>query len=86
MGWSLSRFQGQAISVQSGGNAVTGNFIGTNASGNSALANAEGVIVQGTSNNTVGGATPGDRNLLSETPATRSGYGVPRTTWWKATI
>ncbi len=47
-------------------NTIAGNEIGTAATGNTALANGTGVeISQGATNNTIGGATPGDRNLIS---------------------
>jgi titin len=51
------------------GNLVQGNFVGTNASGSQALANAEqqdntGVVV-GAASTTIGGTTAGARNLIS---------------------
>ena len=49
------------------GNAVTGNFIGTDASGAIALGNAEaGVLIAfGAQDNTIGGSTAGAGNLIS---------------------
>ena len=49
------------------GNVVEGNFIGTNASGTAAVANIGGgvVIVEGASNNTIGGTTDAARNVIS---------------------
>ena len=48
------------------GNKVTGNFIGTNATGTAALGNVlDGVGITGP-NNTVGGTTAGERNLISK--------------------
>ncbi|MFN8000741.1 MAG: CSLREA domain-containing protein [Acidobacteriota bacterium] len=48
------------------GNKVTGNFIGTNATGTAALGNIlDGVGITGP-NNTVGGTTAGERNLISK--------------------
>jgi CSLREA domain-containing protein len=45
--------------------SVQGNLIGTNASGTAALENAaKGILVSG-SNNTIGGATPDKRNVIS---------------------
>ncbi len=47
------------------GNLVQGNYIGTNLDGTAMLANAgTGVYVE-SANNTIGGATPGARNLIS---------------------
>ncbi|HEU0293222.1 MAG TPA: CSLREA domain-containing protein, partial [Anaerolineales bacterium] len=51
------------------GNLVQGNYIGTNAAGTTPLGNTlSGVLVQdvsGAGNNTIGGATPAGRNLIS---------------------
>jgi hypothetical protein len=48
-------------------NTISGNYIGTSASGTIAAGNGwEGVLIaNGTSHNTVGGDTPGERNLIS---------------------
>ena len=49
----------------SDGNSLTGNYIGTNGSGNVAVPNQRyGVLVQG-SNNTIGGAGTGNGNVIS---------------------
>jgi hypothetical protein len=53
------------ISVAGNGNRVEGNFIGTDVTGTHALANFEGVIVAGGSNNQIGGTEPGAGNLIS---------------------
>lgn len=49
------------------GNLVAGNFIGTEATGNSPLANAGGGIamLNGASGNTIGGVSPGMGNVIS---------------------
>src|SRR6185369_14880869 len=47
------------------GNTVQGNYIGTDITGTSALANSWDGIVIGGSNNTVGGTVAGARNLIS---------------------
>lgn len=39
------------------GNTISGNFIGTSAFGNAAVANSDGVLINQSPNNTVGGAT-----------------------------
>ncbi|MCT7977020.1 DUF4347 domain-containing protein [Laspinema olomoucense] len=48
-------------------NRVTGNLIGTDFTGNVALANGEAgvVIAQGATGNLIGGTTEGDRNIIS---------------------
>ncbi|MBA3596534.1 MAG: DUF4347 domain-containing protein [Methylibium sp.] len=55
------------VSAGTTGNIVQGNYIGTNAAGTGALANAaNGVMVEaGASSNTVGGTAAGARNLIS---------------------
>ena len=49
------------------GNVVRGNLIGTDASGTTALSNTkEGILLSaGASNNTIGGTTPAERNIIS---------------------
>jgi hypothetical protein len=58
-------------------NLVLGNFIGTDAAGRGPLANQAGVYINGSSSNTVGGATLGSGNLISGNTATGIDiYGV----------
>ena len=71
-GLVINRFPHDAIDIHSNGNLIDGNFIGTNAAGTSALPNGasgNGGIIAGfggsPSNNTIGGTTPGARNLIS---------------------
>jgi hypothetical protein len=53
-------FQSDAI-----GNAVKGNYIGTDVTGTAKLSNSfDGVAIENASNNTVGGATAGERNII----------------------
>jgi titin len=48
------------------GNVVAGNFVGTDITGTVAIGNsAAGVEIETGSNNTIGGAVPGSRNLIS---------------------
>ena len=54
------RSQGSA-----GGNAIEGNFVGTNPDGNEPSANAAGIVLDDSSTDTVGGTTPAARNLIS---------------------
>jgi CSLREA domain-containing protein len=46
-------------------NVVLGNFIGTDASGSAPIGNLNGVNVDSSRNNTIGGTTTGARNLIS---------------------
>ena len=63
--------RGIAILAGSNSNVIEGNFLGTNAAGSSAVANAVGVEILDASDNLIGGTTPAARNLLSG-----NGYGV----------
>jgi uncharacterized repeat protein (TIGR01451 family)/CSLREA domain-containing protein len=49
----------------SAGNVVTGNYIGTDPTGTMAVPNFNGVSFQATSNNSVGGSTAAEANLIS---------------------
>jgi len=51
--------------MSKGGNVISGNFIGTNASGFSAIPNTLGIYMEDSPNNTIGGNTPGSRNVIS---------------------
>ncbi|HEV7903867.1 MAG TPA: carboxypeptidase regulatory-like domain-containing protein [Pyrinomonadaceae bacterium] len=65
-GLVINRFTGSGINISGGSNnRIEGNFIGTNATGASALANNRGVDVANSQGNTIGGTTPAARNLLS---------------------
>lgn len=56
----------QGISIDSNGNLVQGNFIGTNSAGSAALGNsANGVLINSGTNNTIGGTSVGARNIIS---------------------
>ena len=50
--------------VAATGNQMLGNLIGTNAAGTAALGNEGGIFI-GSANNTIGGAMPGARNVIS---------------------
>jgi len=47
------------------GNKVAGNYVGTDVSGTKDLGNTSSGVFLGASNNTVGGATAGERNVIS---------------------
>jgi CSLREA domain-containing protein len=66
--------QGLGVSISdSNNNLVQGNYIGTNADGNAALPNMNGIqVVGGASNNTIGGTVSGAGNVISS----NSGAGI----------
>jgi hypothetical protein len=78
-GLIINRFNFRGIDLDTkGGNVVAGNFIGTNASGTNGFPkpnNGSGVYIT-TPNNTIGGLTPGDRNLLSGNGNASGGTGI----------
>ncbi len=55
----------EGIELDSGGSVVTGDFIGTDPSGEIAEGNSIDGIQISSSNNTVGGTAPADRNIVS---------------------
>jgi CSLREA domain-containing protein len=65
-GLAINRFSLNGIELQSGGNTVAGNFVGTNPSGAADEANQnDGIHVSNANSNTIGGTTPADRNVVS---------------------
>ena len=65
-GLVITRFQGAGIVLQGGGgNVVQGNALGTDRTGRAALPNRDGVLVVGSSANTIGGMLAGEGNLIS---------------------
>ena len=65
-GLVINRFFGTGILVQSDGNTITGNFLGTNATGNVGLSttDASGIGIEGGFRNTIGGTAPAARNVI----------------------
>ena len=62
----ISGNNGGGVEVGDDGNKVSGNYIGTDASGTVALPNqSNGVSFWASSNNIIGGSTPGERNVIS---------------------
>jgi parallel beta-helix repeat protein len=55
-----------------GGSHIEGNYIGTNDTGIIALGNGVGIVIDGSSNNVIGGTTAATRNLISG----NANYGV----------
>ncbi len=57
---------GDGIEVVSASNVIAGNFIGLQTDGTNISANVgNGILVSGVASNTIGGATPGERNVIS---------------------
>ncbi|HEX6182690.1 MAG TPA: FG-GAP-like repeat-containing protein [Pyrinomonadaceae bacterium] len=66
-GLVINNFNGHGIRLgTAGGNAVSGNFIGTNAAGDTAQPNSgHGVFIDNTPNSIIGGLAAGDGNVIS---------------------
>jgi len=65
-GLAINRFSANGIELQSNGNTIGGNFVGTNPAGTAAEANSgDGIRISNASTNTIGGTTPDTRNLVS---------------------
>jgi titin len=65
-GFVINRFGDRGILLQTGGgNVVTGNYVGTDVTGQVALPNGSGINVVTSNNNVIGGTTPAARNLVS---------------------
>ncbi len=64
-GLVINSFPGDGIEITvAGGNTIEGNFIGTNVAGTAKEGNNKGVRIE-TAGNTIGGATPAARNVIS---------------------
>jgi hypothetical protein len=61
----INRFGHGIVLETKGGNTLSGNYIGTDASGTRALGNNGDGVWSGTAANTIGGTTAADRNLIS---------------------
>ena len=65
-GLVINGFSGNGVVLQSNGNKLKGNFIGTDAAGTAGVSNgASGVFVNGASNTLIGGSVTGSGNLIS---------------------
>lgn len=65
-GLVINRFNGDGILIQSSNNRILGNHIGTNVAGTNALGNNDdGVDINNTNGNIIGGTNPEDRNVIS---------------------
>ncbi len=67
-GLVINGFQQRAISLEgpAGGNLIAGNYLGTDSFGGAPVPDGgDGVAIVGSNNNTIGGLTPSDRNVIS---------------------
>lgn len=66
-GLVINNFQYNGVRISSGsnGNTLAGNWIGVNSAGTAAVGNAADALFVNASNNVIGGATPGARNVIS---------------------
>jgi hypothetical protein len=65
-GFSIGGFNGTAIRIEvKGGNIIQANHIGTDAAGNSAIANGRGVNILHSPDNIIGGNLEGEGNVIS---------------------
>ncbi|MDJ0779659.1 MAG: DUF4347 domain-containing protein, partial [Gammaproteobacteria bacterium] len=65
-GLVINNFSQSGIDIDSSGNTIVGNYIGTNLAGDdtTGTGNAEGIFVSG-SDNIIGGTAPGDANIIA---------------------
>jgi hypothetical protein len=64
---------GVKIDVNAANNVVKGNYIGTDKNGSAAVANGSGMLItDGAQNNTIGGSSSNDRNIISG----NTSYGI----------
>src|SRR5262249_49748406 len=60
------RFSGHGIRLASNANMIKGNYIGTDVTGTAVLRNfGDGVFIDGAADNTIGGSTAAERNIIS---------------------
>lgn len=65
-GLIVNRFSGNGIDVLTNGNVIAGNFVGVNPFGDAAEANQnDGVRIESSFDNTIGGTLPAARNVIS---------------------
>jgi uncharacterized protein YjbI with pentapeptide repeats len=65
-GLAINRFAGNGIQVLGNGNVIAANFIGTDPSGTATLGNnGNGIQIIDGANNTIGGGSAADRNVVS---------------------
>ena len=75
MGLDIENFAYKGVEITGQGIQVSGCFIGTDSTGKTAAPNAVGVSLEG-SDNTIGGTTLTDRNIISGNNAAGEGEGI----------
>ncbi len=61
----ISGNSGYGVAAEGSGNVFEGNLIGTDAAGQAAIANGNGILINGVSGNTIGGTAEGAGNVIS---------------------
>jgi CSLREA domain-containing protein len=56
---------GSGIEIESSGNTIVGNYLGTNVAGTAVDGNVEGIFINDGANNIIGGTTAADANIIS---------------------
>jgi IPT/TIG domain/S-layer homology domain len=75
-GLVINRAPGAAIQVNSAtGGTISGNFLGTDATGMTALPNYYGVEIEGSTGVQIGGTLPAQRNVISGNGGAQVGFG-----------
>jgi hypothetical protein len=54
-----------AVRIEGNNNIIAGNYLGTSAAGTSAVPNEVGILIDASTNNTIGGVNPDARNIIS---------------------
>ena len=62
----FSQAKQAAIRIQSSGNTIVGDYIGTDATGTGASGNDFGIVVENSNDNVIGGTGAGDRNVIAD--------------------
>jgi hypothetical protein len=65
LGLAIDRFPAQGIAMSGASNVVQGNFIGITTTGAPLGNQGNGILIDGSSGNLIGGSTAGERNILS---------------------
>ena len=64
-GFVINDFTSSGIRIDTDGNTIVGNYLGTNVAGTVAEGNSEGIWINGGANNVIGGTSLADANVIS---------------------